>query len=91
VVAPARGWVALVDSFYLGGNVLYIDHGAGLVTGYLHLSEHLVEMGDTVEAGQTIARVGATGRVTGPHLHWIVRYGFRSLDGQTLLGDPFAD
>lgn len=91
IVAPARGRVALVDNFFLGGNVIYIDHGAGLVTGYLHLSEQLVAEGDTVEAGQTIGRVGATGRVTGPHLHWIVRYGFRSLDGQTLIGDPTAD
>ncbi len=91
ITAPARGRVALVDSFFLGGNVIYIDHGAGLVTGYLHLSEQLVEAGDIVEAGQTIGLVGATGRVTGPHLHWIVRYGFQSLDGQTLIGDPTAD
>jgi len=85
IVAPARGVVALVDGFYLGGNVIYIDHGAGLVTGYLHLSEQLVAAGDTVEAGQPIGRVGATGRVTGPHLHWIVRYGPNSLDGMSLL------
>jgi murein DD-endopeptidase MepM/ murein hydrolase activator NlpD len=77
--------VALVGEFYLGGGVLYIDHGAGLVTGYLHLSAHDVEEGDRVERGQIIARVGATGRVTGPHLHWIVRYGGHSVDGLTLL------
>jgi murein DD-endopeptidase MepM/ murein hydrolase activator NlpD len=88
VLAPARGVVALVDTFYLGGNVLYLDHGAGLVTGYLHLSEHLVTQGDTVEAGESIARVGATGRVTGPHLHWIVRYGVITVDGQSLLDLP---
>jgi hypothetical protein len=85
ILAPARGVVALVDTFYLGGNVLYLDHGAGLVTGYLHLSEHLVAQGDTVVAGESIAKVGATGRVTGPHLHWIVRYGVITVDGQSLL------
>ncbi len=83
--AAARGVVALVDRFHLGGNVLYIDHGAGLVTAYLHLSEHLVAEGDTVDAGQLIGRVGATGRVTGPHLHWIVRYGSVTVDPLSLL------
>lgn len=85
VVAPALGRVALVDAFYLGGNVIYLDHGAGLVTAYLHLSEQNVQAGDTVEPGQIIGRVGATGRVTGPHLHWIVRYGVVSVDGLSLL------
>jgi murein DD-endopeptidase MepM/ murein hydrolase activator NlpD len=85
VVAPARGRVALVDAFYLGGNVIYIDHGAGLVTAYLHLSEQDVAEGDVVEPGQIIGRVGATGRVTGPHLHWIVRYGVITVDGRSLL------
>lgn len=85
VRAAARGVVALVDRFFLGGNVIYIDHGAGLVTAYLHLSEQLVAVGDTVEAGQLIGRVGATGRVTGPHLHWIVRYGDITVDPLSLL------
>jgi murein DD-endopeptidase MepM/ murein hydrolase activator NlpD len=85
VRAPARGVVALVDSFYLGGEVIYIDHGAGLVTGYLHLSRIDVAQGDTVQAGQVIGGVGATGRVTGPHLHWIVRYGTITLDPMSLL------
>lgn len=85
VFAPARGVVALVDAFYLGGNVIYLDHGAGLVTAYLHLSAHEVEEGDLVEPGQIIGRIGATGRVTGPHLHWIVRYGVLSVDGRSLL------
>ncbi len=85
VLAPARGRVAIVDEFYLGGKVVYIDHGAGLVTAYLHLSEQLVSPGAMVEPGDTIARIGATGRVTGPHLHWIVRYGPHSVDGESLL------
>ncbi len=85
VLAPARGVVALADSFYLGGNVIYVDHGDGLVTAYLHLSEQEVQEGDIVEPGQVIGRVGATGRVTGPHLHWIVRYGVITVDGMSLL------
>ena len=85
VRSAARGVVALVDQFHLGGNVIYIDHGAGLVTAYLHLSEQLVTEGDTVDTGQLIGRVGATGRVTGPHLHWIVRYGSVTVDPLSLL------
>lgn len=85
VRVAARGVVALVDEFHLGGNVIYVDHGAGLVTAYLHLSEQLVEEGDTVSAGDVIGRIGATGRVTGPHLHWIVRYGAVTVDPLSLL------
>lgn len=91
VRAPARGIVALVDDFYLGGGVIYIDHGAGLVTAYLHLSEKAVAEGDTVEPGQVIGRVGATGRVTGPHLHWIVRYGGHTVDAMSLLELPVPE
>ena len=75
VRAANRGVVALADSFFLAGNVIYLDHGAGVVTGYFHLSETKVAVGDTVERGQEIGLVGATGRVTGPHLHWSARYG----------------
>jgi murein DD-endopeptidase MepM/ murein hydrolase activator NlpD len=85
VVAPARGRVELVDEFELAGNVVYINHGAGLVTAYFHLSQQLVAEGDVVEVGTPIGRVGATGRVTGPHLHWVVRYGQTSVDPRSLI------
>jgi hypothetical protein len=85
VVAAARGVVALVDRFLLAGNIVYVNHGAGLISGYFHLSKQLVAPGDTVEAGTPIGLVGATGRVTGPHLHWVVRYGTTSVDPRTLL------
>lgn len=75
VVAANRGVVALVDRFFLAGNVVYIDHGGGVVTGYFHLSRTDVSEGETVERRQQIGLVGATGRVTGPHLHWTARYG----------------
>ena len=88
VLAPADGVVKIVDRFYLGGNVIYLDHGGGLSTAYLHLSEALVAPGDTVRSGQRIGSVGATGRVTGPHLHWIVRYGAVTVDPVSLVDLP---
>ena len=83
--APARGVVALVDTFFLGGRVVYLDHGGGITTGYLHLSRALVAPGDTVARGQTIGLVGATGRVTGPHLHWTARYGALTVNPMDLF------
>lgn len=91
IVATNRGRVALVARFYLAGNVVYLDHGEGIVSGYFHLSKALVKTGDLVEKGQVIGRVGRTGRVTGPHLHWIMRYGGVTLDPMSvvaLLSNP---
>jgi murein DD-endopeptidase MepM/ murein hydrolase activator NlpD len=85
VRAANRGVVALVDSFFLAGNVIYLDHGDGVVTGYFHLSHQNVATGDTVERGQEIGLVGATGRVTGPHLHWAARYGELTVDPMDLI------
>lgn len=85
VRAANRGVVALVASFLLAGNVIYIDHGGGVVTGYFHLSKQLVAAGDTVERGQIIGAVGQSGRVTGPHLHWSVRYGALTVNPLDLL------
>lgn len=86
VRAINRGVVRIVDGFHLGGNVVYIDHGAGLVSAYLHLSKQLVAQGDTVARGQVIGSVGATGRVTGPHLHLITRFGHVSVDAASVIG-----
>jgi murein DD-endopeptidase MepM/ murein hydrolase activator NlpD len=80
VRATNSGVVALVDTFYLAGRAVYIDHGAGLVTAYFHLSRADVAVGDTVTRGQIIGLVGETGRVTGPHLHWVARYGAITVD-----------
>jgi murein DD-endopeptidase MepM/ murein hydrolase activator NlpD len=90
VRAANRGVVRLVESFFLGGNVVYLDHGAGLVTAYLHLSAQSVAVGDTVERGAVIGKVGATGRVTGPHLHWITRYGAVTVDPASVLAQTAA-
>jgi len=85
VRAANRGIVALVESFFLAGNVVYVDHGGGVVTGYFHLTQATVAVGDTVERGQQIGVVGATGRVTGPHLHWSARYGEHTVDPMGLI------
>jgi murein DD-endopeptidase MepM/ murein hydrolase activator NlpD len=85
VHAANRGVVALVGDFFLAGNVVYIDHGGGVVTAYFHLSKVLVAQGDTVSRGQEIGLVGSTGRVTGPHLHWSARYGATTVNPLDLL------
>jgi murein DD-endopeptidase MepM/ murein hydrolase activator NlpD len=71
-----------MDTFF-GGGTLLVDHGRGLITIYMHLSETLVKEGDEVAAGDLIARVGATGRVTGPHLHYGVCWHGAKLDPMT--------
>jgi murein DD-endopeptidase MepM/ murein hydrolase activator NlpD len=85
VRAANRGVVALVDTFFLAGRLVYIDHGGGVVTGYFHLTKPLVVKGDTVARGQVIGQVGATGRVTGPHLHWTARYGALTVNPLDLI------
>jgi len=80
VRAANRGVVAFVGDLYYSGTTIFIDHGAGLVIGYFHLSRALVVAGDTVSRGQLIGRVGATGRVTKPHLHWFAAYGSVTVD-----------
>lgn len=70
VFAPADGTVIGGGDFFFNGNSLFIDHGEGLISMFCHLDEQLVETGTRVSQGALVARVGATGRVTGPHLHW---------------------
>ena len=86
VKAANRGVVVLVENFFLAGNVVYIDHGGGVVTSYFHLSKTLVHVGEVVKRGQVIGLVGNTGRVTGPHLHWAARYGANTVNPLDLIG-----
>jgi murein DD-endopeptidase MepM/ murein hydrolase activator NlpD len=70
VHAAQRGHVVLAEELYFSGNTVLVDHGLGVYTFYGHLSEISVKVGDEVERGALLGKVGATGRVTGPHLHW---------------------
>jgi len=70
VHASQRGRVVLAEELYFSGNTVLIDHGLGVYTLYGHFSEIYVKPGDLIEGGAVIGKVGATGRVTGPHLHW---------------------
>lgn len=86
-VAPADGVVTLAasDEFTLEGHLLMIDHGMGLNSAFLHCAELLVKEGDIVRQGQPIGRVGATGRASGPHLHWGMKWNSARVDPMLLL------
>jgi murein DD-endopeptidase MepM/ murein hydrolase activator NlpD len=87
-VAPADGVVVLAaaEPFTLEGYLLIIDHGMGLNSAFLHSSALLVREGDAVTQGQPIGRIGATGRATGPHLHWGLTWRGRRLDPLLFTG-----
>jgi murein DD-endopeptidase MepM/ murein hydrolase activator NlpD len=90
IKAPNSGRILLADDLYFTGTTVIIDHGQGLLSTLAHLSTLDVRQGDRVEAGQIIGRVGATGRVTGPHLHWALRVSGAAIDplsALALLGD----
>ena len=85
IIASNRGVVVIAHDFYYAGNAIHIDHGLGLTTAYMHMSEISVAVGDTVQRGDVIGKVGATGRVTGPHLHWHAKYGLVTFNPLSLL------
>jgi len=87
VVAAAPGIVVLADSLHVRGNTVVVDHGWGVLTGYSHLHTIDVAEGDVVDAGQTVGTVGATGLVTGSHLHWELRVGGIAVDPRGWLTD----
>ncbi|WP_033069235.1 M23 family metallopeptidase [Thalassospira australica] len=86
VIAPADGIVTLAHpDMYFSGATLFIDHGLGVVSAFLHLSEIDVKIGDVVRQGDVIAKVGSSGRSTGPHLDWRVNVGTARIDAQLLV------
>lgn len=85
ISAPNSGKVVLAADLYFSGNTVIIDHGLGLYSFFAHLSQFSVHEGDEVRARQVIGLVGATGRVTGPHLHWTVRLVGTRVDPLSLI------
>lgn len=88
IKAPADGIVANTGAYFFNGNTIFIDHGQGLITAYMHLSRIDVQTGQRLYQGQVIGAVGATGRVTGPHLHWVTLLNNTPVDPELLLPRP---
>lgn len=84
VRAANSGRVVLTDELYFGGNTLVIDHGAGVYTVYMHLSEFKSKVGDLVNKSDVVALVGSTGRSTGPHLHYTVKVAGESVNPEAM-------
>ena len=85
VRAPNAGRVVLAEELYYSGNTVILDHGLGLFSTFAHLATMAVKTGDEVAPGNSIGLVGATGRVTGPHLHWAVRLNGSRVDPLSLI------
>ena len=88
IKAPLAGRVVDVGTYFFNGNNVVIDHGQGLMTMYCHLSKIGVEVGQELKRGEVLGLVGATGRVTGPHLHWGVTLNGNSVDPALFLAPP---
>ena len=91
VVASNGGRVALVADFFFPGRLVVVDHGLGLYTLYFHLDSVAVTDGETIDRGQRLGTVGATGRATGPHLHFGAQVGAARIDPAALLSLDVKD
>jgi murein DD-endopeptidase MepM/ murein hydrolase activator NlpD len=85
VYASQAGKVVIAEPMFFSGNTVVVDHGLGIYTFYCHLSEITVKVGDQVETGSELGKVGATGRVTGPHLHWALSVNHARVNAMQIL------
>ena len=86
VKASADGQVILVGDFFFNGKTVFLDHGQGLISMFCHLSAINVQLGQAVKRGNIVAKVGATGRATGPHLHWNISLNDTRVDPAIFIG-----
>ncbi|MEE9424160.1 MAG: peptidoglycan DD-metalloendopeptidase family protein [Methylococcales bacterium] len=91
VNAPAKGTVIDTGDFFFNGNTVLVDHGQGLISGYFHLSAVEVKPGQQINKGDLLGRIGATGRVTGPHLHWNIYLNRTKVDPALFVNDQLLE
>lgn len=87
IKSPARAKVISTGEYYFNGRCVFLDHGQGLISGYFHMTDIHVQPGQVVQQGDQLGTVGATGRVTGPHLHWNIYLNSTKVDPALFIPD----